>query len=146
MKIPDLELMLYSDGELDDERAQKVRVARLCRPEVTRRLENIDRVGDFVRVWASARGVDATEARRGALRAVRRRRTLGSLAVAFAALAAVAEPVAGERSLDKALSESPAVAIEAVDFGTHTGAVFVVEAGDAETPVIWLDDDAKADG
>jgi hypothetical protein len=38
----------------------------------------------------------------------------------------------------------PAVAIEAVDFGSHNGAIFMVSAGaEAEaTPVVWLTDDA----
>ena len=42
---------------------------------------------------------------------------------------------------------SPAVAIEAVDFGSHNGAIFMVSAGDeATTPVVWLTDDAIESG
>lgn len=38
----------------------------------------------------------------------------------------------------------PAVAIEAVDFGTHNGAIFMVSAGQDATPVVWLTDDAES--
>ena len=138
MKIPDFELMLYNDGELDDERARRIRVARLHQPEVIRRLEGIERVGDFVRVWATTEGVDAGEQRRRALRSIERRRTVGMIAVALAALAVVAEPVTPGTTV--ALATSPAVAIESVDFGAQRGTVFVVEAGDSATPVVWLED------
>lgn len=37
---------------------------------------------------------------------------------------------------------APAVAIEAVDFGSHNGAIFMVSAGAEATPVVWLTDDA----
>jgi hypothetical protein len=39
-----------------------------------------------------------------------------------------------------ALAPSPPVAIESVDFGTQRGTVFVVEAGESVTPVVWLED------
>jgi len=138
MKIPDVELMLYSDGELDDERARRIRVARLHHPEVGHRLESIERVGDFVRVWAKADGVDAGEQRRRAIRSIERRRTVGMIAVALAAFAVVAEPVTPRTTL--AVASSPPVAIESVDFGAQRGTVFVVEAGESVTPVVWLED------
>jgi hypothetical protein len=133
-----VELMLYSDGELDGERARRIRVARLHHPEVIRRLEGIERVGDFVRVWATTDGVDAAEQRRRALRTIERRRTIGMIAVALAAFAVVAEPVAPETAL--ALAPGHAVAIESVDFGAQRGTVFVVETGESVTPVVWLED------
>jgi len=41
----------------------------------------------------------------------------------------------------------PAVMIEAVDFGSHNGAIFMVSVGDeATTPVVWLTDDAGESG
>ena len=146
MRIPDIELMLYSDGELDSERARRVRLARLCRPEVGVRLEGIARVGEFVRAWAEAEGVDAREARRKVLRTAERRRMLGAVAVALVALAAVAEPMGASVRSEVALAPNPAVAIEMVDFGEQAGSVFVVEAGDSVTPVVWLVDDARAGG
>jgi hypothetical protein len=151
MKITDLELMLYADGELDQERARRVRVARLYQREVVTRLDGIERVGEFVRAWAKSEGADARAMRRRALRSVERRRGFAVAAVAMVALAAVAEPVgapglvaAGTHEL--ASVTGPAVAIEAVDFGTHAGTVFVVESGDGQTPVVWLDDDVRAGG
>ena len=148
MKIPDFELMLYTDGELDAERARRVRVARLQHLEVGNRLEGIERVGSFVRAWAAREGVDARVERRRALRAAARRRLVGTLAVTLVALVAVAEPMTSRQdsALEVALAPSPAVAIESVDFGSHSGTVFVVEAGGSATPVVWLADDAKAGG
>ena len=151
MKFTDLELMLYADGELDQERTRRVRVARLYRREVLTRLDGIERVGEFVRAWASSNGAEARAMRRRALRAAARRRGFVAAAVALVALAAMAEPVAAPAlvsagSLELARAEGPAVAIESVDFGTHAGTVFVVETGDSVTPVVWLDDDASAGG
>jgi hypothetical protein len=144
MKSPsDLELMLYSDGELDRERARRVRVARLWRPDVGARIDGIERVGDFVRAWARAEGVDAAEVRRCALRAVERRRALGAVAAALVVLSAVAVPAASSSSAH-ARSSTPPVAIETVDFGGRSGAVFVVETGSTVTPVVWLEDDTRA--
>jgi hypothetical protein len=151
MKITDLELMLYADGELDPERARKVRVARLYRGDVVTRLDGIERVGEFVRAWATSEGADARAMRRRALRAAERRRGFATAAVALVALAAVAEPVGGPALVTASSSElssvaGPAVAIESVDFGQHAGTVFVVESGGSQTPVVWLDDDARAGG
>jgi hypothetical protein len=146
MKIPDIELMLYSDGELDAERARRVRVARLCHPEVGIRLEGIARVGAFVRAWADEEGVDARAARRSALRGTERRRALGAVGVALVALAAVAEPMSASDRSEVALAPNPTVAIETVDFGEHAGTVFVVESSVGVTPVVWLVDDARAEG
>lgn len=146
MKVPDAWLMLYSDGELDAERARKVRVARLHHADVGTRLEGIERVGDFVRAWASREGVDAFELRRRALRSGERRRSLGTLAVLLVVVAAVAEPMASRGSEEVAQAPAPAVAIESVDFGEGGGSVFVVEAGEGVTPVVWLADDARAEG
>jgi hypothetical protein len=147
MKPPtDLELMLYNDGELGAERARRVRVACLCDAGVGVRLGRIERVGDFVRAWAKAEGVDALAVRRKALRAIERRRAWASVAAALVALAAVAEPAASTSAPELAAAASPAVAIETVDFGDGTGAVFVVETGSSATPVVWLSDDARAGG
>jgi len=146
MKISDLELMLYSDGELDEERARRVRVARLRHLEVGERLDGIERVGAFVRFWAESEGVDARAVRSRALRSAARRRAFGAVAAALVLLAAAAEPMRMPRPLEVALAKAPPVAIESVDFGEGVGTVFVVEAGDSVTPVVWLEDDARAGG
>jgi hypothetical protein len=147
MKSPtDLELMLYSDGELDAEQARRIRVARLCDADVGVRLARIERVGDFVRAWARTEGANALSVRRGALRAIERRRAWVSVAAALVALAAVAEPPASTGSFELAAVRSPSVAIESVDFGERAGAVFLVETGASATPVVWLTDDARAGG
>jgi hypothetical protein len=146
VKIRDLELMLYSDGELCVERARKVRVARLHHADVGTRLEGIERVGDFVRVWASREGVDALELRKRAQSSGERRRSLATVAVFLVAVAAIAEPLASEGVSAVALVPKPDVAIESVDFGENAGTVFVVETGGAVTPVVWLADDVRAGG
>jgi len=146
MKPTDLELMLYADGELDAERARRVRVARLHHGEVGARLEGIERIGAFVRAWAKTEGVDALEARRRMQQSIARRRAFGAVAAALVVLAAVAEPVGPAATSRLAVSPIPAVAIESVDFGEGAGAVFVVETGSSVTPVVWLEDDARAGG
>ncbi len=40
---------------------------------------------------------------------------------------------------------SPAAAIESVDFGGNTGAIFMVSGGSGTTPVIWVDDRGRAE-
>jgi hypothetical protein len=146
MKPTDLELMLYADGELDAERARRVRVARLHHGEVGARLEGIERIGAFVRVWAKTQDVDAPEVRRRAQRALARRRAFGVVAAALVVLAAAAEPVSSTTTPRLAVSPIPAVAIESVDFGERAGAVFVVETDSSATPVVWLEDDVRAGG
>jgi hypothetical protein len=141
MKPPsDLELMLYSDGELDAERARCVRLARLCRHEVGARLDGIERLGHFVRDWAELRNVDALELRRQALRSVERRRAASMVAAVLFAMAGIAEPTAGTRSFELALASNSPVTVEAVDFGERAGSLFVVDTGSSVTPVVWLED------
>ncbi len=43
-------------------------------------------------------------------------------------------------------ADSPSVAIETVDFGSHDGAIFMVSAGHDSTPVVWLTDEPAAHG
>lgn len=42
-----------------------------------------------------------------------------------------------------AVELSSAASIESVDFGPHTGTIFMVPAGQAETPVVWLVDEPE---
>jgi hypothetical protein len=159
LKVSDEMLMLFHDGELDAERARAVRVGRLHHSEVTARLEALGVLGDAVRSWAEQTGVDAAFERRRAARRVGRRRALGLGATLLAAVLAVpgtvptlrragvgnapADPVPSTHG-EPQVASGP-VAVEAVDFGAHPGAVFEVE-GDAmgETTVVWLSD-ATAD-
>ena len=161
MKLDDETLMLFHDGELEGERARAVRVGRLHHSEVTARLEAFTVLGDAVRTWALETGVDAAFERRRVARRVGRRRALGLGATLLAAVLAVPGTVA---TLERAgVGNAPAVpvpsthgeprsasgpvAVEAVDFGAHPGAVFEVE-GDAMsgTTVVWLDDAGSDQG
>jgi len=160
LKVDDETLMLFHDGELDGERARAVRVGRLHHSEVTARLEAFTVLGDAVRSWAEETGVDAAFERRRAARRVGRRRALGLGATLLAAVLAVpgtvptleragvgnapSDPVPSTRGEPRGASGP--VAVEAVDFGAHPGAVFEVEGDDAtsETTVVWLSD-ASAD-
>ena len=159
MKVSDETLMLFHDGELegkhDSERARAVRVGRLHHAEVTARLEALAMLGDAVRLWVAETGVDTELERRQAARRLGRRRALGAGAALLAAALAVPGAVSalGRAGVGNAPSDpvpsthgepvavSGPVAVEAVDFGAHPGAVFQVE-GDAEseTTVVWLDD------
>jgi len=141
MKVTDLELMLFHDGELEAEGARRVRVARLTRADVSGRLAGIGQVGDFVRALAEARGIDPNVARREAAQGRRRRRAFGAVMLALAAGAVLGVPEAPRHA-----EAAPAVAIEAVDFGSRTGTVFLVEAGETQTAVVWLSDDARLAG
>jgi hypothetical protein len=56
---------------------------------------------------------------------------------------APASPVGGPR-IAGALGEGRApLAIERVDLGSRSGAIFLVPVGDTETPVVWLNDDEQ---
>jgi len=139
MKISDLELMLFHDGELEPERARRVRVARLYELEVSARLSGLERVGELVRDAARERRLDPAHSRRELVRGRLGRRarvaTLGAVAVAL--LLGVAEP----------RHESPpeaSVQIETVDFGSRAGTVFMLEGhGERQTAVVWLADDGE---
>jgi len=52
LRLSDTTLMLFHDGELDAERARRVRVGRLVDPSVGARLEALAELGDAVRAWA----------------------------------------------------------------------------------------------
>jgi hypothetical protein len=147
--------MLFHDGELDAERARAVKVGRLHHAEVTARLEALTVLGDAVRLWVAEAGVDTALERRQEARRVGRRRALGAGAALFAAVLAVpgVVPAEGRAGVDNAPPDpvlsthgEPAavpgpVAVEAVDFGAHPGAVFQVEGAEkSETTVVWLDD------
>jgi hypothetical protein len=138
--------MLFCDGELDAERARRVRLARLCRHGVSARLDGIERVGHFVRDWAALQNVDARELRRQALRSVERRRAAAMVAAVLFAIAGVAEPTASTGALELALGSNPPVTVESVDFGERAGSLFVVDTGSSVTPVVWLDEDGAAGG
>jgi hypothetical protein len=156
VKVPDVTVMLFHDGELDPERARDVRVARLVEPRVSTRLEALSELGDAVRLWAKHAGIDAAEARRHRARQRARRRAFG--ACALVALSALAAPAVvshqGRAGTDNAarvslrgepLLASGPVAVETVDFGARPGAIFRVAAGDrSETTVVWLPDEPGA--
>lgn len=161
MKIDDLELMLLHDGELDPERAQRIRAARLHSPELGRRLDALSSLGVLVREWAQQNGVDAARERRA--RAARRRRgaSIATCSVAAACLVSWAStPVPVERaSTDVAAAaaashealavalksaEPSPVLVESVDFGRRAGAIFMLETESAATTVVWLPDGPEA--
>lgn len=63
MKLSDTTLMLFHDGELDAERARRVRAGRLVDPSVGARLAALAELGDAVRVWALGNGARAAPPR-----------------------------------------------------------------------------------
>jgi hypothetical protein len=164
MKIDDLELMLLHDGELDREREQRIRAARLHSPELGRRLDALSSLGELVREWAEVNAVDAARERRQ-LRARKRRRValascsvLGACLVAWASAsgsienegastsaAAVPprEAVAVVAVAAKGDGRAP-VLVESVDFGRRAGAIFMLETESAPTTVVWLPDGPEA--
>ncbi len=163
MKIDDLELMLLHDGELERERAQRVRAARLHSPELGRRLDALSSLGDLVREWAADRSVDAARERRALLARRRRRVLLSACSVAGACLVAWARtsgPTASEgpsksasvRALPEVVAVAavavkagePPVLVESVDFGRRAGAIFMLENDSAPTTVVWLPDAPEA--
>jgi len=56
--------------------------------------------------------------------------------------APVAQPVPVETGVEAEDESSPAAAIEAVDFGSQPGSIFLVPAGEQTTPVVWLVDES----
>lgn len=159
MTPSDETLMLFHDGELDAEGTRAVRVRQLHHAEVSARLEKLTLLGDAVRLWVEETGVDAARERREASRRLGRRRALGAGVALVAAVLAMpgAVPALSRAGVGNAPSDpvpstrgepvvaSGPVAVEAVDFGAHPGAVFQVEGqAESETTVVWLDD-ASAD-
>jgi anti-sigma factor RsiW len=62
---------------------------------------------------------------------------------AFQRPSAAIEPA--EATADAPVDPGPQVAIESVDFGGHTGTIFMVPAGERDTtPVVWLSDEPEA--
>jgi hypothetical protein len=153
LKVSDRSLMLFHDGELDDEGARRVRVGRLCHAEVTAKLEGLTLLGTAVRCWAVENGVNARAERLEHENTRRRRRAFATgLTVCGMALGALLVAPGLERTVQGSATAAPAtsasveagadaVAVEAVDFGARPGTIFVVE-GEAqrETTVVWLDD------
>jgi len=156
MKVSDETLMRFHDGELDSEQARRVHLGRLVEPEVNARLDAISELGLAVRAWAKVRGIDGAEERRRATRAKARRRALA--ACAAVTLAALAAPWAALQQRRAGADNAPApamrstrgepvvasgpVAVETVDFGARSGAIFRVRGEAAsETTVVWLPDE-----
>jgi hypothetical protein len=153
MKIDDVTLMRFHDGELDAESARRVRLARLSDRSVGARIEGLEQLGEFVRVWAAndaSRGVRPVPAPRSKPHRAR------SLAVAASLVALVSSipgtlpsgapapgaPAASGHAPAAARAPAPepelAVAVENVDFGAREGAVFLVQSAVSETTVVWL--------
>lgn len=152
MKIDDATLMAFHDGELDAEAAQRVRVAKLADRSVSARLEALEQLGEFVRVWASTgqRVVERSPT-------PKKRRSARPLAVAAALFGLAllvpdraprgeaspsASVVPGETAAAHPAAHrfEPAVAVENVDFGSRPGTVFLVESALSETTVVWLNE------
>jgi hypothetical protein len=155
--LSDATLMLFHDRELDPEEGRRVALGKLVDSSVNARLDALSALGQAVRSWAARSGVDAAAERRCRARAQGRRRALAAgatLALAAVVLPRVA-PQEGRAGVDPARERAVSdmhgelasvrgpVAVEAVDFGVHPGAIFEV-AGDAgETTVVWLRDDGS---
>jgi anti-sigma factor RsiW len=151
MKVDDATLMAFHDGELDPETARRIELARLTDERLNARLDGLEQLGDFVRVWARA-----SDVRRVPLRVpprparARGARVVGAAALALAGLALFVpgtKPGAPSELLPDAgvvlqagprAPLAPAVAVESVDFGAQRGEVFLVESARSETTVVWL--------
>jgi hypothetical protein len=148
MRFDDATLMAFHDGELDAETARRVELARLSDRDVALRLEALEKLGQFVRVWAAMRRAPPVPK---AVPPARPQVRAGlALAAAFAVAAAVllalpapplavpgAPPVASA-PLAVEVKVAPAVAVESVDFGAQHGKVFLIESARSETTVVWL--------
>lgn len=161
MKIDDLELMLLHDGELDPEREQRIRAARLHSPELGQRLESLASLGTFVREWAQQNGVDPARERRARAARQRRRALVASCSLAGACLvswASTSVPVERVSAIAPAVVASPpevvavavksddraSVLVESVDFGRRAGTIFLLETESVPTTVVWLPDGPEA--
>lgn len=66
-----------------------------------------------------------------------------TLSAPAAALAPAPEPTVAALQAPAA-DQAPAISIESVEFGPRTGSIFMIPAGEAETPVVWLLDEPEA--
>jgi len=150
--VSDRDVMLLFDGELDPERARAIRAQSVHDPSIDARLLALAQLSAFTRGWARTHGParSTREPRRALERSHARTRKLGMAAIFVSLGVAVLVPgppgeaamggVAGSRA--PATTVVPAVAIENVDFGAHSGTIFSVRGAGTDTTVVWLSDDA----
>lgn len=153
MNDEDEQLSRYLDGELSPREAELFRARLAESPELARRLDELQRVGALVRLWADGAGRGADHLLEPTLRRVqdvaRRRSRHGSLGLALAAVLAAALPWSSAAQhgtslvrLSQALPERGA-AIERIESGDKQARVFVV--GKSSTPVVWLADEVESE-
>lgn len=146
-------LQRYLDGELSPSEAAEFRSRLEGDPELQRELLEMQTLGELVRAWAvrsEARADGLLAPTLARVRAAEQRRARhAGLGVVTAALLLFALPWAdgAPSPLRAGLLSRPlpvrGAAIERLEAGSVQARVFVV--GSAETPVVWLADDADGD-
>jgi anti-sigma factor RsiW len=146
-------LSRYLDGDLSPREAELFRARLAESPELARQLQQLQRVGALLRLWADGAGRGADHLLEPTLRRIqdvdRRRARHGSLGLALAAVLALALPWSSAARHDPSLSgfsqalPERAAAIERLETGGKQARVFVL--GKGSTPVVWLADEVESE-
>jgi len=147
------QLLLYADGEMSADEAQRFRARLAESPALRQKLQEMRRVGRLLRVWSSGAERRAEDLLEPTLlrvhQAQRRSSRAATFSYALAAVLAVVLPWSqrAPEPLAPATASAPslpaAAAIERIDAGDTQAQVFMV--GNSSTPVIWLADDTQDD-
>lgn len=150
-------LLRYLDGEMSALEAQRFRARLAETPALRQKLAEMQRVGEFVRLWASRAEGRAGNILEPTLARVAReeKRSARMFSLAFAvtlvliALSPWSRPpglvqppgLVEHTPLRERAGRVGSAAIERIDSGAQQATVFVV--GTNATPVVWLSDDLE---
>jgi len=144
-------LLRYFDREMSAGEAEAFRARLAESPELSRQLQEMQRVRALVRGWAAAtevRGADLVEPTLTRVHeAERKRARQTTLGYAVATSLLLLLPWSRQAELGSApqtqVAKSPSAAIERIEAADQQAQVFLL--GGSSTPVVWLADDAADD-
>ena len=144
-------LLRYFDREMSAGEAEAFRARLAESPELSRQLQEMQRVRALVRGWAATtevRGADLVEPTLTRVHeAERKRARQTALGYAVATSLLLLLPWSRQAELGSApqtqVAKSPSAAIERIEAADQQAQVFLL--GGSSTPVVWLADDAADD-
>jgi anti-sigma factor RsiW len=144
-------LLRYLDGEMLPGEAHGFRARLAESPALRQRLQQMQRVGALVRIWAGSAEERAGDLVVATLKRVqqaeRRRARNTTLGYVLAAALIIGLPWARRApelaAAPSELAKPAGAAIERIEAGDKQARVFVV--GSSSTPVVWLADEAQED-
>jgi anti-sigma factor RsiW len=145
-------LLRFVDDEMSVDEAQKFRARLAESPALRQKLQEMQRVGALLRVWANGVEPRAEKLVEPTLLRVRQAERRGAFAagLSYALAAALVVVLPWSQRAPEFPTPTPAsdraaagAAIERIEAGDRQAQVFVV--GTSSTPVVWLADDTQDD-